>query len=61
MHHRLSEVERMDARHALRLLCDHAMCASGLLADPAVTQAILAAKLDMMLIGLGALRDRLRM
>ena len=60
MQHRLSEVERTEARHALRLLRDRNMCATGLLADPAATQAALAAKLDAMLIELGALRDRLR-
>jgi hypothetical protein len=60
MDHRLSDVERTDARHTLRLLCDRNICAAGLLEDPAGTQAALAAKLDAMLIELGALRDRLR-
>ena len=60
MHNTLSQVARGDARHVLQHLRTHSTCTAGLLEDPACTQASLAAELDMMLIELGALRDRIR-
>lgn len=60
MHNTLSQVARGDALHVLQHLRKHTTYAAGLLEDPAGTQADLAAKLDMMLIELSLLRDRIR-
>ena len=56
----LSDDERADAWQVLRQLRQHAILSVGLLSDSDTARAALVAKIDMMLIELGLLRDRLR-
>jgi hypothetical protein len=60
MYDTLSQVVRGDTWHVLQHLREHNTCVAGLLEDPSGTRADLAAKLDVMLIELDALRDRIR-
>ena len=56
----LSDDERADAWQVLRQLRQHAILSVGLLSDSDTARAALVAKIDVMLIELGLLRDRLR-
>jgi hypothetical protein len=56
----LSDDERADVWQVLRQIRQHAIRAVGLLSDSDTARAALVAKIDVMLIELGLLRDRLR-
>jgi hypothetical protein len=56
----LSDDERADAWQVLRRLRQHAIRSVGLLSDSDTARAALVAKIDVMLIEVGLLRDRLR-
>jgi hypothetical protein len=56
----LSDDERADAWQVLRQLRQHAIRSVGLLSDSDTARAALVAKIDVMLIDLGLLWDRLR-
>jgi hypothetical protein len=56
----LSDAQRADASHVLKVFQDRMLCAAGILEKPESTRLVLATKLEKMLIELAMLRERLR-
>lgn len=56
----LSDAQRADASHVLKVIQDRMLCAAGILEKPESTRLVLATKLEKMLIELAMLRERLR-